>query len=352
MKRRWSIAIFASALTGATLIFWFVIHQISGLWLDVALRPEVMEVLQHSMDDQKKLRESDAAHGDEYRVQFEKDAKLMHRLEVIRLNRELMLRRFEFIFVAMFAVVAAMSFIGLWSRLRRAQRLERQQYLDRVSDLQQTARRHAHEIKGPLTAARLQLDRLEDAVREGTSEDEVTQAIEGVSAELESLSRFTHEYMTFAATGTPVQRPLSLRMMADEFCATFGNAWPGIRLRAEGGDGTVCADRDMLRQVLLNLCTNSARAMIDGPGSITLGIQRNGHDVVLDVIDTGSGIAESLRERVFDPYVTTRNVGEGMGLGLAISRKIMLDHGGDLQLLTTSGEGSTFRLTFGDRECN
>ena len=50
--------------------------------------------------------------------------------------------------------------------------------------------------------------------------------------------------------------------------------------------------------------------------------------------------------RLFEPYATTRQVGEGMGLGLAISKKILLDHGGDLELLASSGAGTTFRLTF------
>jgi two-component system, NtrC family, sensor kinase len=57
-------------------------------------------------------------------------------------------------------------------------------------------------------------------------------------------------------------------------------------------------------------------------------------------------VPPEIRPRIFEPYVTTRQVGEGMGLGLAISRKILLDHGGDLELLGSSGAGTTFRLTF------
>jgi two-component system C4-dicarboxylate transport sensor histidine kinase DctB len=105
----------------------------------------------------------------------------------------------------------------------------------------------------------------------------------------------------------------------------------------------------MLRQVLVNLCSNSARA---GATTVSLGVVKNGSRVMLDVRDDGSGIPSSLRGRVFDPYVTTRKVGEGMGLGLSISRKLMLDHGGDLVLVETSEKGTTFRLLFGDAECN
>ena len=65
----------------------------------------------------------------------------------------------------------------------------------------------------------------------------------------------------------------------------------------------------------------------------------------LDVRDNGIGVPTSVRPQIFDPYVTTRGIGEGMGLGLAIARKILLDHSGDLVLAHTSEEGTTFRIT-------
>jgi signal transduction histidine kinase len=355
MIRNRPIVLFILAFAGATSIFWLVIHQISGLWLDVAVRPEVTSALRESLDDQKKLRALDAAHRDDYRRRFETNAKLLHRLEVIRMSREEMLQRFELVFVALFAIVAAGAALALWSRMHHAQAAERRRYLDLVSTLQETARRHAHEFKGPLTAARLDLDHLADALRGGADESEIATAMESVNNELEALARFTRQYMTFAAIGTPLVQRLSLRGVVDEFCATFGGAWPGLTLHRDAGDAFVCADRDMLRQVLVNLCTNSARAIAAngmGSGSVTFSIQRHGRVHALDVIDDGRGIADSLRDRVFDPYVTTQNSGEGMGLGLAISRKIMLDHGGDLQLLSTSANGTTFRILFGDQTCN
>ena len=105
----------------------------------------------------------------------------------------------------------------------------------------------------------------------------------------------------------------------------------------------------MLRQVLVNLCSNSAGA---GAQHVAFWIAKNGARVLLDVRDDGTGVPPALRARVFDPYVTTRKIGEGMGLGLSISRKLMLDHGGDLVLLDTSEKGTVFRLTFGEIDCN
>jgi C4-dicarboxylate-specific signal transduction histidine kinase len=105
----------------------------------------------------------------------------------------------------------------------------------------------------------------------------------------------------------------------------------------------------MLRQVLVNLCDNSSlaiRASEESRGVVTLRAGEAGRNVFLDVTDDGPGVPAEIRSRVFEPYVTTRKVGEGMGLGLAISKKILLDHGGDLELLASSGAGTTFRLTF------
>ena len=103
-------------------------------------------------------------------------------------------------------------------------------------------------------------------------------------------------------------------------------------------------DRDLLRQVLVNLCTNSAHAT-SGTGTVDFTVTRAGDRVFVDVSDSGTGIAPSIQSRIFEPYVTTRRIGDGMGLGLAISRKILLDHGGDLTLLSSSPAGTTFRLT-------
>ncbi|MES1240944.1 MAG: ATP-binding protein, partial [Acidobacteriota bacterium] len=71
----------------------------------------------------------------------------------------------------------------------------------------------------------------------------------------------------------------------------------------------------------------------------------DGQAASLDVADDGPGLAPEVRGRVFEPYVTTRRTGEGMGLGLAISKKILLDHGGDLELVETSEAGTVFRMT-------
>ncbi|HVE71808.1 MAG TPA: ATP-binding protein [Thermoanaerobaculia bacterium] len=348
MSRTRSLATLFAAVAAAALLFWFVLHRVSGLWLDVALRPEVRQSLERSMEDQKQLRRLDPQRRELYRKRFEETQTLLNRIEVLRLNREAMLRRFELALLLLFVGAAIGAAVSLWLRYRRAQMRERLEYLDRVSSLQESARRHSHEIKGPLTAARLELERFTDLARRGGNDEELDEAHGSVSEELERLAKFTREFSTFGGMGSPVLRRESLGQMLEEFCSTFANAWPPARLEERGGDAIVCVDRDLLRQVLVNLCTNSARA---GATLITFTIVKDGRRVMLDVRDNGSGVPESLRARVFDPYVTTRRIGEGMGLGLSISRKVMLDHGGDLVLVSSSAEGAGFRVVFGEGAC-
>jgi two-component system nitrogen regulation sensor histidine kinase NtrY len=211
--------------------------------------------------------------------------------------------------------------------------------LQNLTMWQETARRHTHEMKTPLTAARLELTRLREAVPEG----ETRQTADSLGEELDRLGRFTRDLTSFARLPSPRLEIHDLGATVAEFAATFAQAWP-LELGFVPPDGPLRAavDRELLRQALVNLCDNAAQA---GARNIRLRLAAAGPMIRFDVIDDGPGIAPEIRNRIFEPYVTTRRMGEGMGLGLAISKKILLDHGGDLELVETSANGTIFRLT-------
>jgi len=334
------------AVAAATLLFHTIVHQVSGVWLDVMLRPDLREVIERSLVDQKRLRDFDPANRERYRRRFDETQRLLNRIDVVSMNREQLLRRFDLILASMFAAsLFAATF--LWTlRQRRNEERRRREYLARLTSWQEASRRHAHEIKTPLTAARMEVDRLASLTTSGAPMDDVQRAVESVYEELDRIARFTKEFSSFAAIGQPLLRPEPLERLLNEFCEMFAGAWPNLALRMDASSEPmiVNADRDLLRQVLVNLCTNAAHAT-NGSGIVTFAIASAGDRVFVDIIDTGSGIAPSLQPRVFEPYVTTRKIGDGMGLGLPISRKILLDHGGDLTLLSSSTSGSVFRLT-------
>jgi signal transduction histidine kinase len=117
-----------------------------------------------------------------------------------------------------------------------------------------------------------------------------------------------------------------------------------LRLEADPLEAKSLFDPDMLRQVLINLCENSAAAVADPGGTVTFTVRPEGRYHHVQVTDSGPGVAPALRAHLFEPYVTSAGVGEGMGLGLSISKKILLEHGGDLELIA-SEVGACFDLT-------
>ena len=106
----------------------------------------------------------------------------------------------------------------------------------------------------------------------------------------------------------------------------------------------------MMEQILVNLLLNAAQAL-DAGGVVTIraeaapGATGEPALVHLTVTDTGPGVPERLRETIFDPFFTTKGPGRGTGLGLAVSRRIARDLGGELALVPGRGPGATFRLT-------
>jgi signal transduction histidine kinase len=383
-------------LLAAAAVLWLFDRQISGTWFRLGLQPEISSALEQSLADQKTLARLDPRRRSEYRARFESNESLLNHLRILEHNRKEIARRWEMILLAAVAAVLAVAggahlirqgrldsrlerlrvalvalsagqedltigdrgrdtlgrIAGMIEQTSRAMARDRKRlaYLKNLSLWQETARRHAHEMRTPLTAARLELERLQRLLdREGLGE--AHQAAGSVGEELERLGRFTQQFTSFARLPQPQPAVHDLGTVVEEFVGTFASAWSNLTLRFDPPEKPLPAslDRDMLRQVLVNLCDNSSlavRASGEGRGTVTLCPREAGRSVFLDVTDDGPGVPAEIRSRVFEPYVTTRQVGEGMGLGLAISKKILLDHGGDLELLASSGAGTTFRLTF------
>jgi signal transduction histidine kinase len=175
---------------------------------------------------------------------------------------------------------------------------------------------------------------------------EIHTAIEDLSFELDRLARFGEGFASFARLKPPDLRPEDLGDLIREFATTYEAAWPNLTLELDAeGRAPILADRALIRQVLANLCDNSSKALGNDEGRVRLLLDRSTRELRLLVTDDAGGIPEEIRAQLFEPYTTTRAVGEGVGLGLAISHKILLDHGGDLELVDSGGEGTTFVLT-------
>ena len=235
------------------------------------------------------------------------------------------------------------------SRVIAVQR-QRLRSLENLSNWQEAARRHAHEIRTPLTAARMELEHMVTHI--GTQAPALANQVQpfqqSVLEELDRLKTFTQSFTSFAKIGKPKFATTQISEVLHKFSQLFHEAWPNLDLVhvPTNGGQSVELDSEMVRQVLVNLCNNSSLAMTSVRGEITLSQSQEQDQAAIHVRDNGPGIPRELLSNLFEPYVTTRKIGQGMGLGLAIARKIMLDHGGDLTLRATSQEGTHFTLLF------
>jgi len=331
------------------LFFAYALRLMSLVSNGLAAQGEIETQLRRSLDDQKRLAHLDPPSAPEARRRFESIAALLRHLRVLQITRERLVRQTEVLIIGAVVLLLACGIAAAAERSSRAAEADRRRlrYLEHLAAWQEAARRHAHEIRTPLTAIRMEVDRLTALAEERLPSEEVETVRSSILREIGHLTEFTRNFTSFAAIPAPKKRPVDLRRLLDDFIATFSAAWPNLALRLTAGEmhAVANADAEMLRNVIANLATNSSLALDGRRGTLTLRLARGQNAWNVFVTDDGPGLPLMVRSRLFEPYTTSRDIGEGMGLGLAISRKILLDHGGDLDLVESTSSGTTFRLT-------
>jgi two-component system nitrogen regulation sensor histidine kinase NtrY len=204
-------------------------------------------------------------------------------------------------------------------------------YLQRVGAWQEMARRIAHEIKNPLTPIQLAAQQLreKDPGTDPAFSKLLRESVEIVEDEVEALRRMVTSFSQFAKVPEVALEPVSLERILSEFERAYAHVDAELEVVLDA-DLEVLGDRQLLKQVLVNLVENaalSAREVGVAP-KIRVSGDQIGHVACLVVEDNGPGVAIERRELVFEPYETTRE--HGTGLGLAIVKKIVLDHGGEV----------------------
>jgi len=200
-----------------------------------------------------------------------------------------------------------------------------------------------HEINNPLSALLLHVRLLEERLN-GQTDDDITESMQVLQSEITRIAAVLHSFRDYASidqlSRSPtdvialVQQTLDLvRPQADQQKVHVDVEWK-CSLKA------ISADASRLGQMLLNLVLNALDAMPSG-GTLRIVIDGNDDEVTIDVADTGRGIADNVRARVFDPYFTTKSHGSGMGL--AFCDKIVREHGGQIDV-TTNRSGTVFRV--------
>jgi two-component system nitrogen regulation sensor histidine kinase NtrY len=219
------------------------------------------------------------------------------------------------------------------------------------------ARRIAHEIKNPLTPIQLSAERLKRRYLKQIKEDPETfsTCTDTIIRQVGDIGRMVDEFSSFARMPRPTVQPEDARELCQQalFLQRSGNA--DIRYHADLPDQAVplICDRRQVSQVLTNILKNAAEA-IEGreqragkplpSGEVSLALKDEAMAVRIVVEDNGRGLPKEGRERLTEPYMTTRS--KGTGLGLAIVKKIMEDHGGQLLLEDREGGGARISLVF------
>lgn len=215
------------------------------------------------------------------------------------------------------------------------------------------ARRIAHEIRNPLTPIQLSAERLKRKYLKEIKSDKETFVIctDTIVRQVDDIGRMIEEFSNFARMPAPMLRLENLNELCRQVIFLQRNAHPKtdfIAIMPENPVYATCDGRQM-GQVVTNLVQNAAESMDrrdgkdDGP-RVILRLQEEDGRAVIEVEDNGPGLPVEGRDKLLEPYVTTRK--KGTGLGLAIVRKILEDHGGNLVLGDAEGGGALIRAEF------
>jgi len=220
-----------------------------------------------------------------------------------------------------------------------------------------------HELNNPLATVSL---RIESMLMGVMPDDPNHRSLEIIDGEVERMGRLVARLLEFSRRG---EQQISTITIPNEVDSALELVQSYLRNRSvtpvtEYGPGNlmVHADRQQLRQVLLNLITNACDAMPDG-GTLTIGVSRvvEAPDVatsaeesgvihppeviVLNITDTGMGIPPEIMNQILEPFFTTKPEGKGTGLGLPICRRVIQEHNGKMEIVSEVGKGTTVRIT-------
>jgi signal transduction histidine kinase len=226
-----------------------------------------------------------------------------------------------------------------WAAAERA-RLRAALAAARADGLSRMAATAAHEIRNPLGVIRATIELMRERSA-GSLGERDRGALQDVLGEVERLHRLTQDFLELSA-----DRPLAVAEVdpgevIDDAARRAEASHPGITVvRDVPALPVIRADAGRLLQVLANLLSNAAQAQ--GTGTVTVQARAGRQDVRISVRDRGPGIAPEARDRLFEPFFSTKET--GTGLGLALSRRIVERHGGSLRLADPGPPGAAFEV--------
>ena len=226
---------------------------------------------------------------------------------------------------------------------------------NRLKAWSEMSRRIAHEIKNPLTPIQLHMEHLLRVYSDGDPSfgDTLNASIDTVLKKVGELRQIAMEFSDFSRhLDLEPEAGVDPAALVLEVIEPYRGGLPeGLSLAFEAGDGlpTVAVDTRLIRRTLINIIENAIQSMEESGGTITVRLERRGlGEVAIAVSDNGSGMDRETLENLFEPYFSTKNT--GTGLGMAIARRTVEDHGGRICAASEPGRGSTITIVLPGEE--
>jgi PAS domain S-box-containing protein len=208
---------------------------------------------------------------------------------------------------------------------------------ERLTQLGEMSAGIAHELRNPMSVISGYVKLLSKKV-----DDHDKATVNAILTEIENMDRIISEFLAFAKPTDLFRIPVTLKKMIEETVSTAAGDNEKVEVTVRGDvPEPVMADEIMLRQALTNIFINAYEAMPEG-GRLDIDLNCSGGRAEVMIKDTGSGIPENIKHKIFLPFYTSKQ--KGVGLGLAIVQKVIVSHGGSIDIDSKTGEGTTFRI--------
>lgn len=229
----------------------------------------------------------------------------------------------------------------------------------KMTSLGQLSAGIAHELNQPLNAIKMGSEFLSMMYENNDlSSEQLEQISHEISVQVDRATEIINNLREFGRKSdftkekTDINKPVHNVLSITGQQLKLQNIY--VKLNLSDDLPPIMAHKNRLEQVIFNLITNARDAIIQSreeskavePGEITISTGIENENVVLTISDTGTGMPESVREKIFDPFFTTKQTGMGMGLGLSISYGIIKDYEGEIDIESTEGVGTIFKIYF------
>jgi two-component system NtrC family sensor kinase len=241
------------------------------------------------------------------------------------------------------------SFVDLTDRLQmeRALRDTQEQLLksEKLAAMGRLTSQIAHELNNPLYGIMNTLELLKTEI---PADNKRRKILDMAHSEIIRLSDLLRKMLSFSKPDQEERHPVDINSVLDEILLLHENMFRenDINIVTTFAErlGLVNASKNQLRQVFLNMVANARDAMPEG-GTLAVATGGDTEKVYVVIVDTGTGIREKHLDKIFDSFFTTRGEVKGVGLGLSVCYGFIKDHGGDIEVKSRVGEGTTFTIS-------